>query len=1013
MTIHRLRLYYSLTRLILSRDPVASLSEIRIVSSRFSVDLERDRELVDLVLRLAQGAGNGAAGARTGAGAAGALSALHARLTGENVSISVRAPQGDVNVGGLFFEVGAQGDVLAVQARGVCEAVLPGGFAFSTSVRTLGKVGRGLDWSDLTVRVLSFASSIFSTGRQTVQVVWRGSELIVSKIQDRSPIDLRVAADLGARRLTLDLRAQEFRPDRLFRLEGKYARLNPWLRAPLTASGSAVYGLADGSLAYEAELSALFDDQLPVREVRLASRLHGTARQVWFEPLQLDSPTGSLSFIGNLLFANLFPEGLLTLTDFDAWQGEKLNANVAIHRMSGRLEVKGTSASVGEIGFDRLEAAIEPGAEGVRVAVEASFEGVRDDGLSAAGLLAGGALSFTAALRGVPADRLYHLATGAVQLSGAQQDLKTFLGPLTLTADLSGATDLVTFSVSSPRLALSRAGDPDTALSAAVLFSSDRLAVTGIDGSWQGISLAGDLRGQRDAADRVRFASALRVQGTPYEVEGTWSAGEGLAARGSYGLSVAASRGRTGVLGVSARATELPLPIPGGPRAVSFDVQGSFPARGEWAVSAPAIQVFDLPFLESKTNRMEVSLRLTPRRLEVDRIRFADPFSTLDGSAAADISGLSGTLDAGLLDRMVVLASATLQGRGTAESYRLKGDLREGVLSAAVDFAGSPIARLAAAAVKGSLAGSATVSGPLSAPALALDASLKEGRLGTDPLAMSARIGLAGGVMSVRGLSVGYVSHKLVNGEGTLDLGKGTYDFSGVYTGEYFLDEVRLAAGLKGTFPAGRPAGVGMFNRDIRGTLDLGRITVNGTAMPGWDVSIRTEDGALRLDGGPGNSVHGTLWPDMSFRLATAAPLPLSAEASGRIAGDRISATVEVSTADLRVLNAMMKSPIISITSGAAFGRLQVEGPVNDPDFSGSLEVVGGGLLARTYCPDEIGPVSTRFVFDGKTFRGGPVTATAGPGGSGARPRSPWTTGCRWLSTFPSPPSRTRQCAWG
>ena len=87
-------------------------------------------------------------------------------------------------------------------------------------MKASGKVGRGFDWSDMMVRVQSFSSSVFATGRQTVQVVWKGSELSVSKIQDRSPIDLRVAADLDARTLTVALKTEEFQPDRLLRLTG-------------------------------------------------------------------------------------------------------------------------------------------------------------------------------------------------------------------------------------------------------------------------------------------------------------------------------------------------------------------------------------------------------------------------------------------------------------------------------------------------------------------------------------------------------------------------------------------------------------------------------------------------------------------------------------------------------------------------------------------------------------------------------------------------------------------------
>ena len=116
----------------------------------------------------------------------------------------------------------------------------------------------------------------------------------------------------------------------------------------------------------------------------------------------------------------------------------------------------------------------------------------------------------------------------------------------------------------------------------------------------------------------------------------------------------------------------------------------------------------------------------------------------------------------------------------------------------------------------------------------------------------------------------------------------------------------------------------------------------------------------------------------MSFTFSTAAPLPATVRAEGKLARERISATLDVASLDLRVLNAILKSPIISFTSGVASGKLSVAGPVNDPDYVGSLEVIGGGILCRSYSPDEAGPISTRFVFDGRGFRSDPVVATVG-----------------------------------
>ncbi len=967
LTIHRLRMYYSLTKLLARWDPVEALSEIRIVNSSFSIDRERDRDLIDLAARLLE--------PRPG------QNGLRARLTGADVDLSVASPEGSFSLSRLFFEVAANGEIIDLSLRGDCGGSLPAGFWFSSSVKATGKLGRDFDWSDLTVRVASFDSSAFTTGRQTFQLVWRGRELTLAKIQDRSPIDLRLTADLDRRDVTLSFKTDQFRPDRLLRLSGKLAPYNKWLAAPMTASGSATYNLDARSLVYDTDISASFADQLPIRDVELSCRVRGTRKQAWFTPLHMDSPSGSLDFIGNLLFENYFPEGLLTLANVETGKGEKLNATVSIERIQGRLAIEGERLAIGSLALDGLDASLSPAKDGFQFTLKTSFADARDNELEASGAVAKGMASITASLRAVPPERLYRLAVAAGILAEERHDIRSFLEPFALSADLRATTDLATFSLSSPKLSLTRWDEPGTRLSAAIEMGPDHLSVTGLDGAWRGIAVQGDIASRlEEAGGRISFSSDMRIQATPYSLKGTYSDSEGLSVKGAYGFSLAANRTRAGSLFVKARAERLPLPLPGKQQIVSFDAQGFFPPDGGWMVESPSLVLYDLPVLESKTNHTEVSLRLVPGRLELPRIIFSDGFSTLEGSGGADIALGADPFDPRFLEALSIQARASLASIGSAESYAVKGGLEKGSLAVQVDFAGSPLARIGKFAVKGLLAGSGAVTGPVSAPAVDFSVTLKEGKLGTDPLSATGRVRLANGVLTVRDLAAVYVSHGLTGGAGIMELAKGTFAFSALYKGEWFSDIVRFSAGLQGTFSgrswdafSPRP-----FNQDISGRLSLVGITVSGTSMPPWGVALRTERGSLRFDGGPGDSIHGALDPDMAFRFTTGSPLPVAAKAEGKIVGDRLASTIEVSSIDMRVLNPMMKSPIISFTSGIASGRVSIDGPVNDPDYLGSLDLIGGGLLCRRYSPDEAGPISTRITFDRKIFRTDRVVASVG-----------------------------------
>jgi hypothetical protein len=967
LTIHRLRMYYSLARLLARRDPVEALTEIRIVSSRFAVDLDRDKDLVDLATRLLE--------PRPG------QSGLHARLTGADVELSVAAKEGTFSLSRLFFEIAADRDIIDVSMRGDCAGSLPDGFWFSSSVKAAGKVGRSFDWSDLTVRVASFASAAFTTGKQTLQLVWKGSTLTLDKIQDRSPIDLRLAADLDRREVTLSFQTEQFRPDALFRLSGKLAPYNKWLAAPVTGSGTATYNLDARSLAYSADVAASFTDQLPLPDVQLSSRVRGTRTQAWFEPLHIESPSGSLDFIGNLLFENYFPEGLLTLANLDTGSGDQVNATISIERIQGKLSIAGGRMAIGSLAFDRLDASLSPAKDGFSFDIKTSFADASANRLEASGTVAKGTATIAASLRDVPPDRLYRLAAAAGILDQERREVRSFLGPFALSADLTATTDLKSFSVSSPKLTLTRWDEPGTRLSAAVEASPDRVAVTGLDGAWRGITVQGDFASKlEEAGKRISFSSDLRVQATPYSLKGTYSDSEGLSIKGAYGLALSASRDRAGSYTVNAHAERLPLPILGRQQMVSFDAHGFFPLKGEWNLASPSIVLFDLPILESKPNHTEFSLVLRPDKIELPRIRFSDGFSTLEGSGAADIAFGDDPFDPRFLQELSIQAQASLASIGSAESYAVKGGIQKGALAVQLSFSGSPLARMGPSAVKGKLAGSGTVTGPLAAPVVDVSLTLKEGKLGSDVLGASGRVRLAGGVLLVRDLSTVYVAHALSAGAGSIDLAKGTFAFSALYKGEWFADIVRFSAGLQGTF-SGRSWDAFSpqpFSQDITGRFSLSDITVNAAAMPSWGVALRTEHGALRFDGGPGESIHGTLDPSMVFRFSTGSPLPVVAKGEGKFVGDRLVSTIDVASVDLRVLNAIMKSPIVSFTSGVASGRVTIDGPVNDPDYLGSLDLIGGGLLVRSYSPDEAGPISTRITFDRKVFHTDRIVASVG-----------------------------------
>jgi translocation and assembly module TamB len=999
LTIHRVRIYYSLIHLLARHDPIGSLREIRILNTHFSLDLQKDTSVVQLIQKLtAQGADD---------------SGLRARITGADVDVVLTTGGTTLTVSHLFFELNAQNRELLATARGACHGVLPSGFEFTSSVNVSGKVDRAFTSSDLTVRLLSFTSSLFELEKQTVQVVWKGNQVQVQKIEDRSPIDLGLVADLDRKELTINFQTDGLRPDQLVRFSSGMARFNALLKAPTTAAGRLTYSMASGRLSYQVGVSAWFEDQLPIRDVTLEANFAGTEAGASFSPLRLSSPEGRLQFDGRVSYSDFYPEGVLTLVNVEAGTGKRVSADLNVRRENGGLAITGRRLSIGEVALDDFSIHLNPGERGTAFAIESSFADTASGHISALGELqlrkpirsalsegkAEGTwsprITLAASLRDVPPDKLYHLPAGAGPLTKQQEDVRSALAHYTVTADLDFSTDFSTVTASSRQITVRQEDDPATAVRFSALVDSSHVAITNLSGAWRGYTLAGSFLASFSQDGQMDFSSDLTFLGTPFSFKGRYSEATGFYAAGSYGLEATVMPNRDGTYSIQARANKLPIPYSGSPLAVSFDVNGLYSAPGEWVVRSPSFMIFNAPLLESKQNTIGFAARITPHRIELGRVTFTDAYSSLTGAVQASLEMPKDPFDPSFLTKLAAQFNGTLQGRGGVESYTVQGALKDGTLGVTMGFSGVPLERLRSLSVRGTLSGTGTINGPLAHPVVALRVSLNDGRLGTDPISMQTQAMVGKDSIQLSGLKIAYLAHGLSDGTGSVDFRKGTFSLSGRYTGEYFSDNVQLNALLEGQFtapapavPPGAPAAAAsLLDLGVQGRLSLNDITVGGKPFEPWGVTFRTQRGRLTLDGGPGNSLHGSIDSHLAFAIHLARPLPFVGDAGGRIIGDRIVASAAVEAFDATVLNSVLKTaaittqdgtfPVVSFTSGNASGHLSISGPVNDPDFNGELSVIG--CVVRTaYSPDEAGPIATRLVFSGKEFHFSRVLANAG-----------------------------------
>ena len=878
LAVRTLKVRYSLLGLLASRDPVGALREIRISGAVLRLDLDADRDLLDLVSRISS---------------SDARSALlpRLRLVGTGVDVELATPGARITGTGLFFEAGGSGDRLGVTLRGGFSGRTETGAWFQSAIKARGSVSRDFRAADATVRLLTLDTAVASARPQTLQASWSDGRLAVTKIEDRVPVDLTLVVGFPSGDVTATMRAEGFRADQLVRPAGDLARFAPWFAAPVSGTATLAWRPADASFSYSGDLAVDLVDQVPIfPEVHFAASFSGSRRRVTFASLSASSPAGSVEFVGDVLLPSLWPEGILTVWNFagpgDAWS----QSTVTVHRLEGSLSLDGSDVQVGQVRFDRLRADISPAPAGLKFDVGASFADAPDgDLLRATGEIATAAprsLSLSATLSGTPPDRLYHLAAGAGSLSRQDEQVRELLSRLSVDAAITLWTDFDRLVVTSPQLAVSSRADPQTRLSTVFTMDQSNVYLSGFTGTWNGLTVGGDASVKIAADGSARFGVDARFKDTPYSLTGSWSAREGFFVEGSYGLSAALVTSSGGVATLRARAEGLPVPAAERMLHATFDVAGDMDSAGGWEL-AGRIAVPDLDAGGSATASLEAVFDVTPRRVTLRKVRYADAVSALEGGGTVDFRVPFDPFTLGFLSALDAEYRVALAAAGSAERYSLEGTAADGALDARIGFTSSPLRRLGSFSIRGEVSGTGHLTGPFASPDVSLSLSLVNGMLATDPIALASAVRLSGRRLEVENLSVSYLDHRMSGVSGNIDLGKGSLELAGRYRGVYFRDQVDLVAVLRATMGPEAPAAAdaGLFGTPLAGQLDFSAIRVAGTPLPPWGMRLRTADGRLYLDGGPGDSLHASIDDRLEWELIAQAPLPLTGRAAGRFAG--------------------------------------------------------------------------------------------------------------------------------
>lgn len=956
-------------RAVAAGDAGAILRRIELSGVRLELDLERDRPLIE---RLAEGAGGD-------------------RKPGERATrLEVSARRFSASIGD------GRGGSWMLDGRSA-EVALDSGRIDAAVSGTLGgrsPVLGALSGSTLAFSVSGRGDAAFTTGRweaefavetpmgdlrsQRFSLLLRGGAVEARRLRDDVPLDLtvRVAPDLS---LQASARFERFAPRRSFVPRALPPELVPWLSGSYDGDASIEFGANFSEPRFSLRVAGGAPPSVAGSGVRFSVDASGSPESIAIRSLDVASSDFDVAVTGSVLPRTL---------------GLDLVAKLALDS-AGRVPVRATFRALGASG------AYFALADGVSVA------GVALGALVAKADVADGVALFKASLDlplppplGTGADSAAGAAPGFLAEEGRDASRLELEGALTL-----GEEPYVEARASLARLeaaafaplleALLGAGarllPGDLALSFSLSLASDFRRLSWLTGDLVAVAPSLDFAARLAAAGGLEHveirSSAISIAGyqasgsghyafpakgnpsfavdftldeIPYAFEGALADGS-LDLRGDYGLSLSIRDGPFGAE-ASIAVESMPLPLPFGTALLAIEAAGTWTSLADWSLLVERLS-FDPAGADSPSIPSIAFEALADQDgATVRDLRVSDSHSSLTGTALVSwILGLEPS----------VSVSLALDSEG-AERYRLDGSWDGTVLGAALAFEASPLARIPGAGLKGGASGTASIAA--NAGRLAVDAvvSVPAGVHRDQDFSLYARASWLDGRLSVREARGRYADNRVEGLSADLDLAGGNATLEADWsTPEGMAASLELSVGTEAP-------GASLLEDPVLVRGALSAIRLGNLRVERWSFTGARDGDGWAFSGDKGELSVRVLG-DGAFSVIARPPLPLRFIALGRLDEKGLVVNLDGLEGEIEPLIAIVPLPTVELRGGRFAGRLRLEGPATDPDFTGSLLLSDLEVRVPEYTPQTIGPIDGVLDFDGRRASFTQARAQAGP----------------------------------
>ena len=1008
LSISRLRLSYSLFEL-LSKKNLNAFHSMRIDRPVLSLDFVKDADLKE---RLgAFGNGKAADGIQEERQNGERLFPAGSFLP-ENFSLRIWNGEwelwdsiGSVKLTGVGLEASINQNNTVFQGRWNADASMSGWKGIVMAGRFNGEYSDTLNEGKALVSIPSCYGSNFRLRPLTINLLLTGSKF------EARMAEFSLVYDLNESRLQGLFEADNFAPETLLVFTDTWKDRSQFLATAITGSASFTRE-GSGTLDYSVDLSGTGPLIPDMETASMALKLSGDLDRIKVDNLALSSSSyGELKFSGGMDFKLIAPYGTLSLSDFRISEGAGSNrirgisGDIFINTREQNIRLFGENISAGAVVLSALDADFYQEEEGFSFffsalkSGSAAYQPEQMNTISLEGSVDYGPVDYRHLRASLRLDSFFigdilAFVEPLLSLNVLPSPVRDALDDLSLTTEVFFTTDYEHLLFNAPRLEAAYEGLAGFLLDASISGTDRGFELT--DGRIAWNKESADISCSVDFSDPgdISFSFNTVYRDLTYFFEGMILDQKNVSIRGSYGFQAFFGTDWAGAYSGYAQGDNIPFSSGERLASLNFLFSGLYFSPASWQAQ---IEKFEITGMTTPASSF-VSLRFTGAANE-NGINIPDLFYD-DGLGA-----LAGNINLDWDSTFSYCSFKTdIFAANRNEYYDLAGVYRDKRLEFSLNGTGMQLGRIsslnAVADAKLKFSWESFSAFEAEAELSSLVLNRPQGQVH-----VSAMADLNSGFCQIRELNINYfgleaslpylrISRTEARAETECfiqgNLSGRVIDFAlrgeaGFNPAETWLDLYRDFSFLDGSV-----------------SVDVARYDTMEAQEPFKFVfnSIRENKVlSVNLNGGPRNMLRLRYTADDAggnFFAALSAPSPVRGSLTGSITSDYIDAQGTDLYVDMGSLWRFVPPSVdvVAFPGGVVTGSIRIVGPLEEPEFYGSVVATSLQIVVPDFLPEPIRPVPTTIHLTGGEMSFGPTTAIVGRGAGKA---SAWFRFDQWI----------------